>query len=269
MNKIIFNKEQLFFPKKNIFFTCLILFLLFSVQLKDISDEKHGTNFYDFIIQLTDYLTFSYMIVPLFLILLPCCFFEGHFTNYLTFRFKTKYKWYSYYIKLTIFISCLFLSSIIIILLFQSVFLFDLSEFKDSWSFYSQNYYAYFESFLSKTSPLFYILVSFVLMFLQLWVLALLFLNFYIISKNSIFSSIFTFAVYLINLIVIVNKIDNYYPFTFYFHTNIFNYLYLKSETQFTYTIFSFWIVWIIILIVVGLIILQKTDLYFEKEKKV
>ena len=206
MNKITFKKENLFFTRINIFIVFLFLFTLYSMQLTKISKEETGINVYDFFIQLTDYLTFSYMIVPLFLVILTTYFFTGDITNYLTFRFKTKYSWYVYYLKFILKISCFFLFLILVIMVFQSIYMFSLSDFANTWSLYSENYYAYFKASLRKISPLFYISFSFLLMFLQLWVLGLMFLNFFILLKNSIFSFIFTYAVYLLNLIVIVNK---------------------------------------------------------------
>lgn len=256
---------QFFYRKDiNIFVFIVLSIYVITLLVENNSSEK---NIYDLFIQLTGFLSLSYLIVPAYLIVLTTYFSQGIVQNYLAFRFKNKQQWYHANLVSIAQLTIGFLLTIAIITLMQSLFVLG---FKNEWSNFALSYYSYHSIFLKSFSPFFYSLASFFLVGLFLFLLGLLFYLIFIWTRNPMISLLFIISLIVINAAITLGKFDTISLFFFTDHVSIMQYIYKFELDQhnFPYSIFIYWLILISIFYSLGRFLINRVDIDIEKGEK-
>lgn len=254
------------FCKKNIYISVFIILALYCVTHL-IGNNPSEKNIYDLFIQVTEFLSLSYIIIPTFLIVLTAHFSQGKVQNYLAFRFKNKQQWYHMNLICIAQLTTGFLLTVVAILLIQSVFVLG---FKNKWSDFALNYYTYHSTFLMNFSPIVYSIATLILVGLFLFLLGLLFYLIFIWTGNPMLSLLFIILLDIVNVAITLGKLETLTPFFFTDHVSIMQYIYKfdLNQSSFPYSIFIYWIILIFIIYSLGSFLINRVDFDVEKGEK-
>ncbi|GLC89235.1 hypothetical protein [Lysinibacillus piscis] len=269
MNKKICNNELIkAFYNKNITMLILILLSLYSLDLLFSTVENDlETNVYDLLMKITSFLPLSYIMIPMFLIVITVHFSVGDVQNYIAFRFKSKRQWYQMNVIFITQLAATFSLTVVGIMLLQSVFVF---SFKNTWSEFALNYYENYAIFLSNYSPILYSIVTIILLWLILFLLGLIYFLIFLWTRKTMISFMAVFILNLLNISITLGKFDGLSRYLFTDHVNILQYIYRFniSQQQFPYSIVLYWILLIFIMYLIGLFTVNRVDILLEKESK-
>lgn len=219
-----------------------------------------GINFYDVLITSSEVLTYSYAIIPSYLVIITSTisFRKNHL--FFLFRFKSRLDYFIHILTQLVLSTTTFI--LIVILTIFASSLFTLS-FKNEWSFYAVNYYAVHEPFLTQHSPLLYAAITFLLLWCCLFVLGLLFFTILLLTQNAVVAIFFILLVDLLNVGVAIGQIDALYPYVFinYLDMFLFIYAYDLSKTAIPLQIFLYWFILVSLLYIVCRFVVKHVDL--------
>lgn len=249
-----------------IYFSIVILLSMYFLKCL-IEDVQGIKNVYDFMMRSTDLLTLSYSIIPTFSILIATSLSMGKVQDYFIFRFKCRITYYHKIISYIGLITTTFIFTLSGILLGLSFF--SLS-FKNQWSQYAIEHFVYHKVFLENFSPLHYVIISMLLLWLLLFLLGITFYIFILLTKNIIFSLVIILLIDILNVAVTIGKFDFLYPYFFTNNVNIMQYIYMTNAklNNFPYSIFIYWIILIIIIYLFGRLLINKVDLNLKRGKE-
>lgn len=261
MNKVTYNQERLFFirVKNNMIFISLIF--LYCMYLFVLNIDR---NIYELYHELTNFLTFSYIIFPLYLLFIISFFSLDSIRNHMFFRFRSKQHWYHKNIASIALLVTSFIFLWLGILFFLSVFVVD---FIPVWSdsFLKQNYVS--ADLLLEISPIAYTLTNLILLWLILFLFGLIFYTLLILSKSKYISICGVLLIELINIVITLGKINILLGYSFTTYMNPLSYMINKQTNQmyaFPFEIFLYWILWIICIYAVGRFMVAKVDFDFK-----
>ena len=219
---------------------------------------------YELYHELTSFLTFSYVIFPLYLLLIISFFSLNHIQNYMLFRFQSKQRWYH---KNIVSIALLVTSFIFLwlgILLFLSLFVVD---FIPVWSDSFLKQHSSSVDMLLAISPISYTVGNIILLWLVLFFIGLLFYIILILSGNIYISILSVLLIELINIVITLGRINPLMDYSFTTYMNPLNYMMNKHIDQiyiFPFGIFVYWLFWIISIYGLGKFIITKVDYSFK-----
>lgn len=221
-------------------------------------------NMYDFMIHFTNILTVSYVIVPLFLIVLTSGLSTNNLNNLILLRYKKKAVYYNVALKSIFFLVTKFWLLIIGILVALS--LFPLS-FRNEWSVFAQNYFKEFQFFLDHYSPLLYVVHSFLLLWCFLLFLGLLYFLLLLLTKSTAISLISIIILVVANIAISINHLELLSRIFFTKHLDFVQYIYANKNSYLSLPIgvYAYWIVLFLLLYGLGYRMIHKLDLDLKK----
>lgn len=240
----------------------IILAIYFSIYLFDAIPMQK--NIYDFIMHTTDILTVSYVIVPLFLIVLVNSLSTNSLNSLLLLRYQKKSSYYNTTLKSILFVVTKFL--FLLIGTITALSLFSLS-FQNEWSVFAKNYFKNFPQFLDYYSPLLYLVNSLILLWLFLLFLGFLYFILLLFTKNTAFSLIGTIIVIVANMAVTISHLELVSSFFFTKHLDFVQYIYINkmASSSFPFELYLYWIILLLILYILGYKLIHKLDLDLKK----
>lgn len=221
-------------------------------------------NMYDFMLYITNTLTVSYVIAPLFLIVLTSRLSANNLNNFILLRYKKKSAYYHAALKSVFFLATKFLGLIIGVVVALS--LFSLS-FRNEWSVFAQNYFKEFQSFLDNYSPLIYMVNSMLLLWCFLLFLGLLYFLLLLLTKNTAISLIGVIVMVVANMAVTISHVEILSRIFFTKHLDFVQYIYANeiSDSLFPIGMYAYWIFLLFLLYGIGYKLIHKIDLDLEK----
>lgn len=237
-----------------------ILIFITSYFIFTLSRQRVTQNFYDFMIETTEFQSLSYVIIPAYLIILINHFSAGEIQNYLTIRCTNRYSWYKLNLKTIAIITTIFILMIISIPLLLTIFV---PDFSNHWSDSTLDSYLYHTVFLQHVSPVVYMICTFSLLWLLLFSLGIAFYLIYLSFRRPYISMLIIFFLNIANIAITTSKIDLLNQFFWTKRVNIFEYIYMTDASQhiIPFQIFLYWILLIVVLYGIGFIIVHRTDL--------
>ncbi|MEG0259292.1 MAG: hypothetical protein RR651_05410 [Lysinibacillus sp.] len=260
MNK--YKKEYHDTPFKLYLAIAIILAIYFSIYLSEaISMQK---NMYDFMIYTTDILTVSYVIVPLFLIILVSSLSTNSLNNLFLLRYQKKSSYYNTTLKSIFFVVTKFLFLLIGTIAALSLFFL---SFQNEWSVFAKKYFKNYPLFLDYYSPLLYLINSLILLWLFLLFLGFLYFILLLLTKNTAFSLIGTIVVIVANIAVTISHLELVSRFFFTKHLDLVQYMYVHKMAYllFPFELYLYWIILLLILYILGYKLIHKLDLDLKK----
>lgn len=221
-------------------------------------------NMYDFMMYITNILTVSYVITPLFLIVLTSSLSANSLNNLILLRYKKKSAYYNAAVKSVLFLVTKFL--VLIIGVVVTLSLFSLS-FRNEWSVFAQNYFKEYQSFLNNYSPLLYIVNSLLLLWLFLLFLGLLYFLLLLLTKNTAISIIGVIVMVVANMAITISDLEILSRIFFTKHLDFVQYIYANKipYSLFPIGMYVYWISLLLILYGFGYKMIHKVDLDLEK----
>lgn len=221
-------------------------------------------NMYDFMMYITNILTVSYVIAPLFLIVLTSSLSANSLNNLILIRHKKKSIYYNAALKSVFFLVTKFL--VLIIGVVVTLSLFSLS-FRNEWSVFSQNYFKEFQSFLDNYSPLLYIVNSLLLLWLFLLFLGLLYFLLLLLTKNTAIAFIGVIVMVVANMAITISHLEILSRIFFTKHLDFVQYIYANKipYSLFPIGMYVYWIFLLLLLYGLGYKMIHKIDLDLEK----
>lgn len=221
-------------------------------------------NIYDFMMHTTDILTVSYVIVPLFLIVLVNSLSTKSLNSLLLLRYQKKSSYYNITIKSILFVVTKFL--FLLIGTITALSLFSLS-FQNEWSTFAKKYFKNFPLFLDYYSPLLYLVNSLILLWLFLLFLGFLYFILLLFTKNTAFSLIGTIIVIVANMAVTISHLEFVSRFFFTKHLDFVQYIYINkmAYSLFPFELYLYWLILLLLLYILGFKLIHKLDLDLKK----
>lgn len=221
-------------------------------------------NMYDFLVHFTNLLTVSYVIIPLFLIVLTSGLSTNNLNNLILLRYKKKSTYYNAALKSIFFLVTKFWLLLIGILLVLS--LFSLS-FRNEWSVFAQNYFKDFQLFLDNYSPLLYAVHSFLLLWCFLLFLGLLYFLLLLLTKSTAISLISVVVLVVANIAISISRLELLGHIFFTKRLDFVQYIYTHKDSYLSLPIgiYAYWIVLLLLLYGLGYRMIHKLDLDLKK----
>lgn len=244
----------------------LLLFVILTLYGLNLLINHAGANqnVYDILMQLTEFLSFSYMIMPTFLALLISHFSQGPVQEYIAFRYSSRIAWYHMNIVSLAVVTTGFTGAIFSIIVMQSLFILD---FHNEWSLFAQGYYTQHTVFMSNISPITYIIMSALLLWLVLFLFGVLFYLIFLWTKKLMLAAMIIILLIVANSLMTLNKLETWTPYFFTDHLSIMQYVY-KFETNqqiLPIQMMSYWLVGLVIVYIIGRVTVGRVDLYWKK----
>ena len=203
---------------------------------------EQGINLYDMLIKPSELLTYSYTIIPAYLVIVASTIsFKKNYHAFLL-RFKSRLDYFKHILTQLLFATTTFLFIVIVTICSPSLLTL---SFKNEWSVYATKYYALHEPFLTQHSPFLYVAITLLLLWIFLFILGLLFFAVLLLTKNTIIALIFVLLVDILNVGVSIAHIEALYPFVFINYLDMFQFIYAYdlSRTAIPLQIFIYWLI--------------------------
>lgn len=242
-----------------------LIIVFTSNHLFDVLELSKNVNGYDHFVQVFGFLSISYSIVPIFLMVLLVYFSKMQIRPYISLRYGSTTAWVSSEMMLIGLLSVATVLAFVCICFLQSLLTLG---FKGGWSEHAKNYYEYFEVFLNLHHPVQYIIVTVICTAFLLFVLGLIFFICFLKLRNIIASLVIVVLCWMFNNLVTIGKIGVLSPWLFTDHVDLFTYMYRHkiSQSSFPYQIIIYWLVLTGVLIAICIRIAKTEDLIFGKE---
>lgn len=221
-------------------------------------------NMYDFMMHMTNILTVSYVIVPLFLIVLASSLSTNSLNNLLLLRYQKKSSYYNTTLKSIFFVVTKFL--VLLIGIVAALSLFSLS-FRNEWSVFAKKYFKNFPLFLDYYSPLFYLVNSLILLWLFLLFLGFVYFILLLLTKNTAISLIGMIVMIVANMAITISHLELISRIFFTKNLDFAQYIYAHKMpySLFPFELYLYWIILLLILYILGYKIIHKLDLDLKK----
>ncbi|MGL6031827.1 MAG: hypothetical protein ACRC0Q_06595 [Kurthia gibsonii] len=221
-------------------------------------------NIYDLLLHTKDMLTISYVIVPLYLILLVNGISANDLNEFKLLRFRNKSQYYHKLVQAIIVITTKFL----LLMIFAVVGLsFSALDFKNEWSIFARRYFMEFPSVLQNYSPIQLVIINFSLLWLFLIFLGLIYLMLIIITKSTVFSILGIVILVIFNMAITISHIDWISKFLFTKHLDFVQYVYLQISKMnvFPFDLYLYWFILLIVFYLVSYKLIHQLDLDLKK----
>lgn len=236
---------------KKIYSIAFILLALFSLtQLATLLKSSLEINIYDIYTKITDFYSLFYFIIPLFTLFLLVFFIKVRNMEYAILRFLSRKELFLSTVMALFQLAFGFTITVILIVILES---FTFISFDNNWSelMLSGDSYYYFilhpgqgmVDLLKNLSPLFYVIHSFLLLFLMFSFVSLLFYILIILTEKVWFAFISVLTVMIINIVSEIMFIIWFNPISLVKHVIPLEYIatYQLSGEHFPYQMYLFW----------------------------
>lgn len=240
----------------------IVLAIYFSTYLSEIIYMKKNT--YDFLLQTTDLLTISYVLVPLFLILLVNSISASSLNSFRLLRFEKKSTYFHNVLRSLVLITTKFLVLLISVMLGLALFSLD---HKNEWSRFSEKYFENFPVLLQNYSPIHVFIISCSLLWLFLYCLGVFYFVLIIATKSTVISLIGTIVVVIFNMAITISQLDFISTLFFTKHLDFLQYIYLHKTRMlvFPFELYLYWFIFFVILYYIGYQLMHRFDLELKK----
>lgn len=221
-------------------------------------------NIYDLVMDMGDFFTISYMIIPIFAIVLTLYYSRGSIQNYMLFRYKSKQSWFRNNVIMIGQIATALTLAIFIILTSLSIFVLDKTN---RWSTYTINLYQNIPIDLFEGKPLIYAIGTVILIWFLLIFIGICFLLIFTLTKKTMIAFLSIILLDLVNVVITIMKLDSLSKFIFTFHVDALSFqgLHKLEAGVFPFQIFIYWFIIIACVFLLGLYLINRRDLWIEK----
>lgn len=221
-------------------------------------------NIYDFLLQMKDMLTISYVVIPLFLILLANSISANSLNSFQLLRFHNKSTYYNKIMQSIIFMATKFLLLVIIIMIGLSLFSLD---FQNEWSTFATTYFKNFPFLLQNYLPLQIVIISLSLLWLFLICLGIFYFVLLIVTKSTVLSLVGVVSLVIFNMAMTLSQIDFINAVLFTKHLDFLQYIYGHNKRAFIFPfeLYMYWIILFMSLYIIGFRLIHKLDLDVKK----